>query len=410
MKYVSALITAYSALASAGSVLPGKFAKGIPKGEDGRGAVLSGGTNHELDLQNPHTLGASTDTDSGLVPNIKWSFSLSRMKIFHGGWVREQAITDLPTSHDIAGAQVHMEKGAIRQMHWHRVAEWGYVYAGRILVSAVNENGQFELSYLDVGDIYYFPKGTAHSLQGLEDENEVLLCFDDGDFQRVGTTFQINDWITHTPKSVLAKNFNMPASTFDTSFKPEPAIVNSTISTRNVTSPYGQLTGNSSFVFYQRQQPPVEVPGRGGTMQIVDSRNFPISKTMASNIITLKPGGLRELHWHPAGEEWVYFHRGHGRATVYIGAGNTRTFDFEAGDTGVFPDNCGHYVENVSETEDLLYVEIFKADRIADISLAQWLALTPADIAAAAINVPIETIEQMKKEKPLIVGPDNVPS
>lgn len=40
-------------------------------------------------------------------------------------------------------------------------------------------------------------------------------------------------------------------------------------------------------------------------------------------------------------EEWLYFHEGEGRATVFIGQGNSRTFDFSAGDTAVFPDNSG---------------------------------------------------------------------
>lgn len=67
----------------------------------------------------------------------------------------------------------------------------------------------------------------------------------------------------------------------------------------------------------------------------------------------------------------------------------------------------GHYIENISEDEDLVFIEIYKADRIADISLAQWLALTPSDVAAAAINVPIETIEKIKYEKQLIIGGGN---
>lgn len=45
-------------------------------------------------------------------------------------------------------------------------AEWGYVYAGRVLVSAVDENGKNQVDILEVGDIWYFPKGEAHVLQG----------------------------------------------------------------------------------------------------------------------------------------------------------------------------------------------------------------------------------------------------
>lgn len=81
---------------------------------------ISGGTNKQIDLQNPDNLGAQS-TDNGVVPNLKWSFSDSKTRILAGGWVREQVITDLPASHDIAAAQQHLKKGAIRELHWHRV-------------------------------------------------------------------------------------------------------------------------------------------------------------------------------------------------------------------------------------------------------------------------------------------------
>ena len=63
----------------------------------------------------------------------------------------------------------------------------------------------------------------------------------------------------------------------------------------------------------------------------------------------------------------------------------------------------GHYVENTSETENLVWIEIYKADRVADISLAQWLALTPADIVAQTLNISISVVQGLKKVKQLII-------
>lgn len=88
-------------------------------------------------------------------------------------------------------------------------AEWGYVYTGQIALSAVDEEGKNQWEILDVGDVWYFPKGTAHAVKGLGDENEFLLVFDDGNFDAPGTTFNVDDWISHTPKDILAKNFGM---------------------------------------------------------------------------------------------------------------------------------------------------------------------------------------------------------
>ena len=95
-------------------------------------------------------------------------------------------IQDLPQSHDIAGAQQHLKRGAVRELHWHKVAEWGFVYTGRVIISAVDENGQYQVEELGVGDIWYFPKGQAHTIQGVDDENEYLLTFDEGNFDAVG--------------------------------------------------------------------------------------------------------------------------------------------------------------------------------------------------------------------------------
>ncbi|KAI9709806.1 MAG: hypothetical protein M1812_007598 [Candelaria pacifica] len=379
-----------------------QFAQGKPIDAAGKGAVFSGGTNPQLDLQNPDNLGAQ-GTDNGLVVNLKWAFSDSKTRLLSGGWVREQVVTDLPASHDIAAAQQHLRKGAIRELHWHRVAEWGYVYAGSIIISAVDEDGKNQVDTLQVGDIWYFPKGQAHTIQGLSDENEYLLAFDDGNFDAVGTTFNVDDWIAHTPKSILAKNFGVNASIFDSVPAANPYILNANVSSINITSPYGKLEGNSSYVYHLSQKKTPEAPGGGGTLAIIDSRNFPISTTLAAAVVTLRPGGLRELHWHPTAEEWLYFNQGHARATVFIGGANARTFDFSAGDTAVFPDNSGHYIENTSKTEDLVWIELYKADRVADISLTQWLALTPPELVAQTLKIPISVVYGLKKEKQLLI-------
>ncbi|RQM04826.1 hypothetical protein DH86_00004303, partial [Scytalidium sp. 3C] len=402
----------FASLASAATIQldaavppPSGFAAGEPEDGKGKGGPILGGTNHQIDLSNPDNL-AQQSTDNGVVPNLKWSFSDSKARIFNGGWTREQVVTDLPSSVDISAAQQHLHKGASRELHWHTVAEWGYVYAGSVLLSAVDENGHYQIEKLEVGDIWYFPKGSAHTIQGLEEENEYLLVFDNVfvklTFPSNSTTFMVDDWVAHTPKSVLAKNFGVNESVFANVPTSDPYILNGTISTASPADV--GLTGNSSYVFHNSQQKAaVEVPGGGGNISIVDSRNFPIATTIAAAIVHVEPKGLRELHWHPNAAEWLYFHSGTGRATVFIGSATARTIDFSAGDTAVFPDNAGHYIENTSDTEDLVWIEIYKSDRVADISLTQWLALTPPDIVANTLKIPLSVVQNLKKEKQLIV-------
>jgi oxalate decarboxylase family bicupin protein len=166
----------------------------------------------------------------------------------------------------------------------------------------------------------------------------------------------VDDWIKHTPRDVLAKNFGVNASVFDTVPEKFPYILNGTIPKEENSVPQGTLTGNSSYVYHTYDHPSEPVPGQGGTFRRIDSRNFPVSTTIAATIVELEPRGLRELHWHPnvrctllqldtlltiQAEEWLYFHKGTGRATVFIGDSKARTFNFAAGDTAVFPDNSG---------------------------------------------------------------------
>ena len=102
-------------------------------------------------------------------------------------------------------------------------------------------------------------------------------------------------------------------------------------------------------------------------------------------------------------EEWLYFAQGNTKATVFLEGANARTFDFTAGDTAVFPDNLGHYVENTSLNETLIWIEMYKSNRVVDISLTQWLALTPPHIVAQTLNISNDVVKTLKTEKQLIV-------
>lgn len=281
-----------------------QFDTGQPIDGAGKGGPILGGTNHQLDLQNPSNLGQQP-TDNGVVPNLKWSFSQSKTRISAGGWTRKQTITDLPASHDMSGAQQHLAQGAIREPHWHSTAEWGFVYNGSVLVSAVDADGKYQAETLGFGDIWYFPRGVAHTVQGMGDQNEFLLVFDGPDTDAAGSTFNVDDWVAHTPRDVLAKNFGVDAAVFDGVPRPSPGVLNGTVgggdADRGVTAGPGEqpAAGADSFVFRTLQQPPIQAPGGGGSLYKVDSTNFPRSTSIAAALVTLVPGAMREMHWHP---------------------------------------------------------------------------------------------------------------
>jgi oxalate decarboxylase len=139
-----------------------------------------------------------------------------------------------------------------------------------------------------------------------------------------------------------------------------------------------------------------------GTVRIVDSQVFPASVTVAAALVEIDPGGMRELHWHPNTDEWQYYIEGTGRMGVFGASGQARTFDFRAGDVGYVPFAMGHYIENTG-SRPLRFLEMFKSSYYADVSLDQWMALTPPELVQAHLRVDAQTIGVLRKQKKPVV-------
>jgi oxalate decarboxylase len=368
------------------------------------GAPILGPRNVPVEEANPDLL-VSPPTDAGTIPNLKFPYAQARNRVLTGGWAREVTTRELPVAKDLAGVNMRLRPGGIRELHWHKEAEWAYMIAGSARVTAIDADGRNAIDDVGAGDLWYFPAGVPHSIQGLDDGCEFLLVFDDGDFSE-NETFLITDWFAHTPREVLAKNFGLPASAFDdlpADFEHDRYIfdgrVPPAIERDAVSAPAGPVP--ETFVHRLLSREPIEAAG--GRVRIADSTNFPISKTVAAALVEVEPGGLRELHWHPNADEWQYYLSGRGRMTVFASSGKARTFDYQAGDVGYVPFAMGHYVENTGD-EPLRFLEMFRSDRFADVSLAQWMALTPPELVQAHLNLSDHAMAEIAraKRKPII--------
>ncbi|MDQ0493391.1 oxalate decarboxylase family bicupin [Paenibacillus brasilensis] len=371
---------------------------GVPQPirSDGAGGIDKGPRDVMRDLQNPDML-VPPITDNGLIPNMRFSFSDAHMQLNYGGWSREITVRELPIATTLAGVNMSLTPGGVRELHWHQQAEWSYMLLGSARITAVDQYGRNFIADVGPGDLWYFPPGIPHSIQGLEDGCEFLLVFDDGSFSDLNT-LSISDWFAHTPKDVLSANFGVPEADFasipqDQVYIYQDAVPGS-LQSQAVSSPYGAAP--QSFKYKLLAQPPIKTPG--GSVRIVDSSNFPISKTIAAALVEIEPGAMREMHWHPNNDEWQYYLAGQGRMTVFGGNGAARTFDFRAGDVGYVPFAYGHYIQNTG-TSTLWFLEMFKSDRFADVSLNQWMALTPTELIQSNLHVGTDVTSQLRKEK-----------
>jgi oxalate decarboxylase family bicupin protein len=244
-------------------------------------------------------------------------------------------------------------------------------------VTALDYEGGNFVDDLKKGDLWYFPSGVPHSLQGLSaNGTEFLLIFDDGNFSE-DSTFLLTEWLAHTPKSVLSKNFNLAPELLEHIPKEQKYIFQGSVpGPIKDEEPTGKHIKKSKYNFTHRMLEQEPLGFSGGEVRITDSKNFPISKTVAAAHVTIQPGAIREMHWHPSADEWSFFLSGRARVTIFASEGKARTFNYVSGDVGIVPANMGHFVENIGD-EPIEMLEVFRADEFRDFSLFQWLGETP---------------------------------
>jgi oxalate decarboxylase len=366
----------------------------------GKGADDPGPRDAVRDRENMDVL-IPPETDHGTLPNLKFSFADAHSRLEPGGWARQVTQRELPIATTLAGVNMRLKAGAVRELHWHKQAEWSYMLYGSARITAVDEDGHQFIDDVSEGDLWFFPPGIPHSIQGLEPDGcEFLLVFDDGAFSE-DSTFLISDWLTHTPASVLAKNFGWPESALAPLPKQELYIFPADVPGPLEASRIGEREGRRFSHRLLAQQP---LQASGGTVRIADSRNFPASRTVAAAFVEVEPGGLRELHWHPRADEWQYYIDGEARMTVFASEGKARTFDYRPGDVGYVPHAMGHYIENTGGTT-LRFLEMFRSDRYTDISLKQWMALTPHELVQAHLRLDRRLLDGLPRDKvPVMPG------
>jgi oxalate decarboxylase len=372
-----------------------------PSRKPGVGGTDPGPRNFVRERQDPDMINPPA-TDHGTLPNLRFTFADSHIRQESGGWTRQITERELGVSKSIAGVNMRLNAGGVRELHWHKEAEWAFMLTGSARINAIDPQGRSFVEDVGVGDLWYFPPGIPHAIQGLgSDGCEFLLVFDNGSFDE-DSTFLLSDWFKHVPNEVLAKNFGVPGELL--SDTPDPSQLY--IFAAPVPPALGpdKLMGADpvALTFSHKMLAQEPIRTKSGTVRITDSSNFPASKTIAAALVEIEPGGMRELHWHPNTDEWQYYIEGQGRMGVFASSGQARTFDYQAGDVGYVPFAMGHYVENTGSTP-LRFLEMFKSSYYADLSLNQWMALTPPDLLQAHLHLDPKVMDALRKQKSPIV-------
>src|SRR6202047_4845911 len=187
---------------------------GATKPASARDASEPGPKNAPLDAQNADSRNPPP-TDAGGVQTFKYPFSIAHKRLHQGGWSREVTVRELAVSTTMAGVDMRLTAGGVRELHWHTAAEWAYMLYGSARITAIHSQGKSFVADVKENDLWYFPTGIPHSIQGLNpDGAEFLLVFDDGSFSEYETVL-LTDWMAHTPHDILSANFGVSPQAMD---------------------------------------------------------------------------------------------------------------------------------------------------------------------------------------------------
>jgi oxalate decarboxylase len=368
-------------------------------GRQGKSTSDPGPENKTLLGENP-SANMPPFTDHGNPGPIWFSFDLAPKRVQGGGWTHQVTQRELPPSKDLAGVNMRLTAGSFRELHWHTADEWAIMLTGKARISIMQPDGKMFIEDVGTGDLWYFPAGFPHSIQGLEDDGcEFLLVFDEGSFSE-DDTFLLSEFLAHTSPEIVQKNAGWSREVFDQLPSTELYIFEAPLpgpleDDRRFLGEH--LETENKYTFKMASMPPTQKT-LGGETRVVDSANFPVALNIAAAMVTIKPGGLREMHWHPNVSEWQYWIRGKGRMTVVTTGAKARTMDFHANDVGFVPTMAGHSIENTG-TEDLVFLEMFKTSHYQDISLNEWIARMPNKMAEAHLKLAASTIRSAPQNK-----------
>jgi oxalate decarboxylase len=228
-----------------------------------------------------------------------------------------------------------------------------------------------------------------------------VLAFDNGASSEFNT-LPATDWMAHTPPEVLSRNFGVPVDAFRNIPLHSRWIFQGTVPPPldEVKAQVAATAGVPEYPFtFSLYGAPKVSDNRGGFVQIADSTNFHVSKTIAAGLVTLRPGAIRTMHWHPNADEWQYYLKGQGRMTVFNAGPAANTANFHPGDIGYVKKGLGHYIENAGNT-DLVFVAVFRSHRYEEVSFSDWLAHSPPQMVAETFNLDPDTVARFPKNRP----------
>jgi anaerobic selenocysteine-containing dehydrogenase len=123
----------------------------------GNAASVSDPGPHNPALQNQFPAAFSPPAANvGDLPMFWATFNNSPRRIQNGGWARQVTQYDFAISTEIAGVNMRLTRGGIRELHWHQAAEWAYVTYGSCRITTIDQSGRANVEDVHEGGLWYY--------------------------------------------------------------------------------------------------------------------------------------------------------------------------------------------------------------------------------------------------------------
>src|SRR5208282_4019771 len=204
-----------AALAAAGMLAGDKLAaqeQAPYQQKSNRSSSDPGPTNPAIEAANPDS-NSPPITDAGGVPTFKYPFSLAHKRMQEGGWSREVTQRELAVSKTLAGVDMRLTAGGVRELHWHPNAdEWQYYYAGKGRMTVFTTGGRARTMDFEAGDVGYVQETLPHYIENTGAiDLKFLEMFKSSYYQDLA----LSEWLSHTPPELVAAHLNLDKATLD---------------------------------------------------------------------------------------------------------------------------------------------------------------------------------------------------
>jgi oxalate decarboxylase len=143
--------------------------------------------------------------------------------------------------------------------------------------------------------------------------------------------------------------------------------------------------------------PPDVSSSDGSTITKVEVTRFPVSEHMAGAVLRIKPGGMRQLHWHLNFNEWQFMLSGEVEGGVFLGPNQGNILGMiREGDVAFAPRGSGHYVINKSADKEAVMVLIFDSGEFTNVDANNFLGSFPSAWLAASLSADMDLVKRIQ--------------